>query len=445
MSNLNFSVTKIIKENDQTYLYNSENGGIYKIDEEVEAILSCKTLQQVYDLVGDETKADAICKKMKDARVIVDEAMKNDTTDTQAGKITYMILMISQNCNLNCTYCFGDKGTYSNRGFMSFETAKRAVDMFGARQETEFTICFFGGEPLMNVNVMKRIMDYALSVNDKVKFSMTTNGTLINDEIEELIDRYKIYVQISIDGDKDTHDANRKYSAEKGSYCEVKSRTEKLRGKYSVPARATVTPCNLEFYDIADHLVNMNFSNVYLAPAANLMDEQDFINYGKKQLRAFEQYEQMIKEKRYEEVMKVGNFMKLLKRIQTITSKQYSCGAGRNMVAVDIDGKVYPCQRFVGQEEFCLGKMDAGDIYKQQKAFLDQMIISRFEKCSGCWLKNLCMGGCVNENYCLSGNISIPDDKLCTYYQMIYEQMIHIYLRLTDEEKRQLHIVEGGK
>ena len=353
---------------------------------------------------------------------------------------TSITLMISQECNLRCKYCYGDGGEYSHRGIMDFSTAKKAVDFLVENTDKEeLNICFFGGEPLLNFKLIKEIVAYTKSIeeksNKKFTYCMTTNATLITEEIEEFIKENKISITVSMDGTRETNNANRFYENKKGSYDDTNEKTKNIR-KY-VTVRATVAPPNLNIRENMEHIVeDLGYKRAAWALANNLMEADDYKEACESELELFENLNKMIKEKKYEEVRKYHGFLNVLSKFDHDGLRSKGCGAGTNMVAIDIDGKVYPCHRFVGISEAVLGNIDSG--VKENKEFYDEAELNNYEKCKTCIARSVCAGGCINENYYANGKLNEPTGVFCKYKRAIVDKALEIYVTMDDEAKKML-------
>lgn len=227
-----------------------------------------------------------------------------------------------QECNLRCKYCYGDGGAYQNKGFMNFEVAKKVVDYLVQHSKyISLSISYFGGEPLLNFELIKRVTKYVCEVEKhtrkKIHLGMTTNGVLMDDEKLQFIIENNISVQISMDGIKNVHDANRYYANGNGCYTTVIDRTSRLRELSKVSCRATVTHEGLNILENFHHLANLNFKSVMFVPADNLLSDQDYITMTQALKDLVDEFELLIAEKNYELASKMKFVITGLKRIHT--------------------------------------------------------------------------------------------------------------------------------
>jgi len=265
---------------------------------------------------------------------------------------------------------------------------------------------------------------------------MTTNGTLINEEIEEFILENKIAVQISLDGDKKTQDKNRFDASRCGTYDRVIENTKSLREKGALGVRATLTPFNMNVKEIYRHLDSLNFNKIIISPAFNLMADEDYDVLAEKYIEWYRDLESELKKGNYQFVRKAKLFKQEIQRIDRALVRTMSCGVGKNLVAVDIHGNVFPCQRFVSMKDYCIGSINEG--LHGQRSFLKSVNAMENDKCKECWIRNLCVAGCPFCNAADNGDIHKKNEICCEYEKKVYEELIRIYLRLSEDEKKLL-------
>ncbi|WP_066495558.1 PapB family radical SAM/SPASM ranthipeptide maturase [Abyssisolibacter fermentans] len=428
--------------NDNYYLYNLMTNAIFLMDENSYNILinddninrekyidTVRFFENNFILVTpeNESKLDELYNK-----VVMKKKFLNSTALT---------LMISQECNLRCKYCYGENGEYSNKGKMDFIVAKKAIDYFIQQSPSDkLSICFFGGEPLLNIELIEEVIEYTREIeknsNKKFNFSMTTNATLIDKKIEKFIINNKIDLTVSIDGSKEMNDSNRYYANNKGVYNDIKKKTSGL--KKFITARATLSPPNLDVMDSITHIVNkFGFKKVAWAEADNLLNDKDYNLLKNSTHNLLDKLENLINCGKYNEVRKYHTFINMLKKFNSDGIRTKGCGAGSNLMAVDIDGKIYPCHRFVGIEEYVLGNV-SDEKLEENLNFYSNVDLVNFKKCEFCIAKNICAGGCINENYVANQSINEPSDKHCEYRISIVERLLEIYIKLDDNAKKQL-------
>lgn len=426
---------------DNFYFYNIITNAVFLMDN-----LSYNILVEEHDPEG-EVYEDKI-KFFEDNFILVtpendkrlDELYSRVLKNKKFLNATSLTLMISQECNLRCKYCYGKDGEYSNRGKMDFSIAKRAIDYFINQAPSDtLSICFFGGEPLLNFNLMKKVIAYIREIekntNKKFTFSMTTNATLINEEIRTFIKDNKISITVSIDGAREMNDANRFYANKHGIYDNIKNNISDIN-TYMI-ARATIAPPNLDVSKSITHLVEeFDFRSVAWAEADNLISDENYELVKESTVALIDKLEQLIKNGQFEQVKKYHSFMNMLSKFNSDGIRSKGCGAGSNLMAVDIDGKIYPCHRFVGLEEFIIG--DVVDSKNGNNDFYSVVDLVNFEKCQSCIAKSICGGGCINENYYSSESINEPSEKHCKFRVEIVDRMLEVYIRLDEVSKKQL-------
>jgi uncharacterized protein len=426
---------------DGYYFYNITTNAVFLMDDQAYNILVKDHNPE------EEVYADTI-QFFKDNFILVtpENDIKLEKMYSQAVKkkkflnATALTLMISQECNLRCKYCYGKDGEYSNKGKMDFSIAKKAINYFVDQAPSDIlSICFFGGEPLLNFGLMKEVVAYVREIekriNKKFSFSMTTNATLIGEEVRAFIEENKIGITVSIDGTREMNDANRFYANKNGTYAAIKNNIADI--KTNMIARATIAPPNLDVQKSITHLVEeFGFKSVAWAEADNLLCDEDYKMIKKSTLALIDKLEGLIKDGQYEQVKKYHSFMNMIKKFDSDGIRSKGCGAGSNMMAVDIDGKIYPCHRFVGIEPFIVGDVMEGK--KGNMDFYSVIDLVNFEKCQSCIAKSICGGGCINENYCSTESINEPSENHCKFKVEIVNRMLEIYIRLDEAAKQQL-------
>lgn len=434
---------KIIEVGGKKYLYIIDNGGLYLLDSMDEKIIT----KEIRDLKDDPDYKNTI-EYMKEHFIIKSEENEKRFQEMHKKELEYLpvgiskiILMICQECNFRCQYCFGDGGEYNNKGKMSFETAKRAVDFLVEHaQSDDLSLCFFGGEPLLNFPLIKQIDQYVKEIesksNKKFKYAITTNGSLITPEIEKFLEENVSSIMISMDGNKEIQDTYRYYTNKMGTYDIVTKRTEGLRKKGLVSARMTLVSPNFDIVGRANHLLELGFRNVAWAPALNLMEDKDFDLMLEGEKKAIWYVNKLITDGNIALARRWHGVMNRLRRVHIMSYRFKGCGAASNMVAVNIDGTMYPCHRFVGQEDTAIGNIEAKNL--DVDSFVNNTYIENFEKCASCWCKNLCIGGCINENYSCSGDITVPKDKYCNFLSAVFEEIMKMYLTLEESQIERL-------
>lgn len=379
---------------------------------------------------------DDVVKKAYEAR-----SEKQDEENTPIP-VTSTVLQIANDCNLNCIYCYGDGGSYGReRELMTFETAKKSIDFMVANSADveRLTVIFFGGEPLINFDVVKKTFDYCKSIEEssgkKFRFSMTTNGTILTDEIYNFIKDNKISVMISMDGGKELQNKHRCYCDGKGSFEDIVKNIERFkeaRGGH-LTARSTVCSTDIRFKKIKDDLLALGFTNAVTSMVDTSEDSELFIG-GDFTERVIEQYQILCDD--YVNSLKEGKpfpqnlFESAFKTLYFKLMKIRSCSAGNSGIAVGTNELIYPCHRFMGMPEHSMGTLDTG-INEEIRAKYRQANIYTKEGCKDCWARYLCNGGCAHISACHGGIFHAPD-CYCDIYRGLYEIILHAYWELKE-------------
>lgn len=348
--------------------------------------------------------------------------------------IKALCLHVAHTCNLNCEYCFASQGKYhGERALMSLETGKRALDFLiensGTRRNLE--VDFFGGEPLMNLEVVKGLVAYAREIekihNKNFRFTLTTNGILIDDDVIDFCNKEMSNVVLSLDGRKEVHDRLRKDYQGRGSYDIIVPKFQEFvrrRGDKSYYIRGTFTHANTDFTNDIFHMADLGFKELSMEPVVCAPDDKSALTKEDLPL-LFEQYEILAKEmlKRQKE----GNgftfyhYMLDLTHGPCIYKRISGCGSGTEYMAVTPSGELYPCHQFVGDKKYLLGNIYDGVTNKEiQNEFKLCNAYARKE-CADCWAKLYCSGGCAANSYHASGKITGIYEYGCELFKKRFE------------------------
>lgn len=457
-TNLVFKPYKIFNNTNGIFIFCIDTRAIYEIDETTLKVIeqSGKSYDDIYESVSDiydKVAFDKLVEKMKELDFLEDEDEEKDNEITRSPKMNIftVTLMLIQNCNMRCSYCYADGGVYNDAGKMDIKTACDAVEFLieKAKNEKELGVILFGGEPLMAIELIKVLVPYIRmrekEINKKIYINTTTNGTLISREVESFFEEYGIRAMISIDGDKKTHDANRYFANGEGSYDMIIENTRNLRTQKKLSARATVDgKQNLVL--TFNHLSDLGFKSIAMSPALNTFTQEDCESFLDNQLEYIDLFLEFVKKKEYDKCRQMKMVFSQVALLDQFygASGDYSCGAGRTMVAVDYHGDVYPCHRFVSFKEFALGSI-YGDLSKRED-FLSKIRMSNgHEKCKTCWVKNMCLGYCPYNNFEETTDVSTCSDRACNNTRQTNEKFVNIYLTLSEEDKEQLFSKQNKK
>ena len=333
--------------------------------------------------------------------------------------IKALCLHVAHTCNLNCSYCFASQGKYQgDRAVMSFEVGKQAFDFLiansGSRRNLE--VDFFGGEPLMNWDVVKQLVAYARSIekehNKNFRFTLTTNGLLIDDEVIDFLNKEMSNVVLSLDGRREVHDLFRKDYAGNGSYDRIIPKFKRLveaRGGKNYYMRGTFTHNNVDFTEDIFHMADLGFTELSMEPVVSAPDDPCALT-DEDLPKLFEQYEilakEMIKRKQEGRPFTFYHYMIDLKNGPCIYKRITGCGSGTEYMAVTPWGELFPCHQFVGDPKYSLGNIWDGVKNKEcQDEFRSCNAYARKE-CRDCWAKLYCSGGCAANAYHATGSIN---------------------------------------
>lgn len=374
-----------------------------------------------------------------------DEYEKFATMMTNAP-IKSMCLNIAHDCNLRCEYCFAAKGDFGRgRMLMPLEVAKKAIDFLieksGPRHNLE--VDFFGGEPLMNFDVVKETVAYARSIekahNKNFRFTITTNGLLLTDDKIDFINREMSNVVLSIDGRKEVNDRLRVRTNGSGSYDTIVPRFQKLvatRGKdKDYYARGTFTKYNLDFTEDVLHLVDLGFDQVSVEPVVS--DPKLSYSIQEEDLpRVFEEYERLantiIARKKEGRGFNFFHFMLDLNQGPCAIKRLRGCSCGNEYVAVTPEGDIFPCHQFVGEDEWKMGNVLDGSYDMERKNMFALANVYSKEQCKNCWAKFYCSGGCNANNWQYEGDIHKPHSIACALEQKRLECAVMIQAALAE-------------
>lgn len=407
------------------------SGGVHIVDEltydlldNVEPPFEEKCPQKVMDKLSKAYSAEdiescygEIVELYNDKILFSEDDYEKYAKYSVASPVKAMCLNIAHDCQLRCKYCFASTGDFGQgRKLMSFETGKHAIDFLlensGDRPNLELD--FFGGEPLMNFKVVKQIVEYARSreaeYGKKFRFTITTNGLLLDDEKIEFINKEMSNVVLSIDGRKEVNDYFRVLPNGQGCYDMILPKYKKLvegRGDKEYYVRGTFTNKNLDFSNDVFSLYEAGFDQISIEPVVGDGDEYALTE---KELPAvFKEYETLAK--RILENEKKGgkfnffHFMIDLDQGPCAIKRLRGCGCGNDYVAITPDGDIFPCHQFVGVDEYKMGNIDEGTFNAEMKADFANCHVYSKPECRKCWAKFYCSGGCNANNYQYVGDV----------------------------------------
>jgi len=376
-------------------------------------------------------------------------------TFRQSGIVKSLCLMIAQDCNLRCKYCFGDGGSYGQeRAVMSPETGRKAVDFLieksGPRKHLEMD--FFGGEPLMNMKTVKAVTEYVhqreKETGKNIKLTMTTNGMLLNDENIKWLNDNNFAVVLSLDGRKAVHDAVRPTAGGQGSYDRVVKNFHKFvdsrqggssdyRGSY-IFLRGTYTHKNLDFTKDVLAMRDEGFDTLSMEPVV-LKDNPELAITEEDLPRVREEYDRLTKA--YMDAHKAGkgffffHFNMDLSNGPCVAKRLSGCGAGHEYMAVAENGDLYPCHQFVGREKYRLGSLDEGVTDTHWPQYFRESHVLNKPKCRDCWCRFFCSGGCHANADLFHGEIRDVYEVGCEIQRKRLECALYVQAMLALEKQ----------
>ena len=360
--------------------------------------------------------------------------------------IKSMCLNISHDCNLRCEYCFAAQGDFGHgRKLMPFEVGKAAIDFLikHSANRHNLELDFFGGEPLMNLDVVKKVVEYARSIekehNKNFRFTMTTNGILLDDDSIDFINREMSNVVLSLDGRKEVNDRLRPTVNKKGSYDIIVPKYQKLvaeRGDKEYYVRGTFTKYNLDFTDDVMHLNELGFDQISVEPVVT--DPELPYALTESDLPAIaEEYEKLskilIERKKNGTSFNFFHFMIDLTGGPCVYKRLSGCGSGTEYLAVTPWGDFYPCHQFVGQEDFCLGNVYEGVKKTETVNEFKKCNVYSKKECSQCFARFYCSGGCAANSYNFTGKINDVYEIGCKMQQKRIECALMIKAALAED------------
>ena len=386
---------------------------------------------------------------MEDIRTLVKmgKLYTEDTFENMAGKfkersgnvVKALCLHVAHTCNLNCSYCFASQGKYhGDRALMSFEVGKRALDFLiensGKRRNLE--VDFFGGEPLMNWDVVKQLVEYARSVekqyNKNFRFTLTTNGMLIDEDVIEFANKEMSNVVLSLDGRKEINDLKRVDYAGNGSYDKIVPKFKQLvesRGGKGYYMRGTFTHANPDFTKDVFHMADLGFTELSMEPVVSSADDPAALTPEDLEI-VKEHYEilakEMIKRKKEGRGFTFYHYMLDLTEGPCVYKRISGCGSGTEYMAVTPWGDLYPCHQFVGDEAYKLGDIWQGVTNDALREDFRSCNAYAREDCKDCWAKLYCSGGCAANAYHASGSIRGIYEPGCELFKKRIECAIMI-------------------
>ena len=445
------------KNNGYNIVLDVNSGAIHVVDDvsyDVIAQYEGHSLQEVVDVLKGKYPIHEIAECYQEVKELEEEGALFTKDNYESYIIDFkkrqtvvkaLCLHIAHDCNLACRYCFAEEGEYhGRRALMSFEVGKVALDFLiansGNRRNLE--VDFFGGEPLMNFQVVKDLVAYGREqekIHDKnFRFTLTTNGILLNDDVMEFANREMANVVLSIDGRKKVNDFMRPFRNGKGSYELIVPKFQKFaesrnQDKYYV--RGTFTHHNLDFSKDVLHLADLGFKQISVEPVV-APDTEDYAIREEDLPQLFAEYDalaaEMVERKKTGKDFNFFHFMIDLEGGPCVAKRLSGCGSGTEYLAVTPWGDLYPCHQFVGNEAFLMGNVQDGVVNTELRDEFKCCNVYAKEKCRECFARFYCSGGCAANSYNFHGSINDAYDVGCELEKKRVECAIMIQAAMQD-------------
>ncbi len=434
----------IFSYHDKRYIYDTGSGSLHECDDKTARYLKGEPVE----LTDEELKntLDDLA-GLRSAGLLGKE--EPSVYPRKSREIKALCLHICHDCNLRCRYCFADEGAYhAAREMMSFGTAKAAIDFLiresGSRKVLE--VDFFGGEPLMNLDVIKRTVYYAKEEAQKrgkrFLFTTTTNGLLLDDDAISFFNAEMENVVLSLDGRKEIHDEVRRTVNGKGSFDAVVSKIKKFvraRGDKHYYVRGTFTAKNLDFSKDVLFLADEGFDSLSVEPVVTDIDD---LRIKEEHLPEIErQYELLCDEYiRREERGEGFNFFHFnidLEGGPCLSKRVSACGAGNEYFSVVPNGDIYPCHQFAGDPKWKMGDVFEGKLDGEKRELFASSCLFTRKKCGDCFAKFICSGGCNANNYHYNGDINEPYEMTCAMMKKRVECAMHVLASRKSRENQE--------
>lgn len=415
-----------------------------------------KSIKEKYKLDSDQF--EEAYKEVKDladeALLFTDDIYEGLSIDITKKPTTIkaLCLNVAHTCNLSCEYCFAKGGKYSGPdAIMSKEIARSAIDFLLENSGSHYNldIDFFGGEPLLNFDVVKDTVAYAKSKEEEYKkhfnFTLTTNGLLLDDEVIDYLNENMKNVVLSLDGRKEKHDQFRKTLNGKGSYDAVVPKFQnfvKKRGDKEYYMRGTFTANNLDFTKDLQNYIDLGFTRTSLEPVVGKQDEAYALKdeHLEKIYSEYEKLADMLMEKidKNEEFI-FYHYMIDLENGPCVHKRISGCGSGTEYMAVTPTGELYPCHQFVGNPDFVIGNLKDGIVNKDLVNEFKICNCYSKEECRACWANMYCSGGCAANSYNATGDINNVYDYSCKLFKKRIEMAIAVKIYEYMKEAQEIH------
>ena len=393
---------------------------------------------------SDVEEVLAELKELQEAGLLFSPDFSVPDTFAEEPILKSLCLHVAHDCNLRCGYCFADTGDFGgHRALISKEVAQKAIEFAikGSKKRHNLELDLFGGEPLMNMPVVKFIVDYVRKrekeTGKNIKLTLTTNGTLLTDEIVTYLNDNRVMLVLSLDGSKKTHDHMRPYPGHLGSFDKAvegfKKVIESRRGR-NYYLRGTYTHYNPHFADDVLAMLEVG-SEISMEPVVGtnepyVLTEDDWQILDKE----YEKLARIYLDKRRKGIpFDFFHFNVALDNGPCVAKRLAGCGAGHEYYAITPEGDIYPCHQFVGREQYKMGTLDMGIVKKDMVQYFRHMHVMKKEECRTCWARFFCSGGCHANADLVNGTIEKPYEYGCKIQRKRLEMAIIVQALLTED------------
>lgn len=452
MEKLDFNRIHKYKQDDLMILIDINSGSLHLIDQLTWDLLDLleendweaaeKALYQKYALEDVRDTINEVKQLIAGGQLFSDdEAVRNYVPHTEPI-VKAICLHMAHDCNLRCGYCFADTGAYGGqRSLMSLEVGKKALDFLikASKHRKHIEVDFFGGEPLLNFEVCKELVKYGREqgkIHDKIfKFTMTTNGVLLTDEVQKFLNDEGISAVLSLDGRPEVNDKMRQFPNGTGSYANIVPKFKHFadsRNGLEYYLRGTYTHWNRDFFEDVKHMVDAGFKEISVEPVV-APKEMSYALTEEDLPILYEQYDKLARH--YVEKMEAGegyNFFHFnvdLSHGPCLPKRLSGCGSGHDYLAISPEGDLYPCHQFVGDKKFKVGTVDEGITnYDICRDFQSSHVLSK-PTCMKCWARFYCSGGCHANNLRYGGSLKEPYEYGCNLQKKRLECAIYVQIK----------------
>lgn len=452
MEQLDFNRIHRFRMDDLNILLNINSGSIHVIDEATWDFMdyllvnpfdtAIELMMEQYGLDITNDVVEELSALMQSGQLFSDDHELRDYKPHTEPLVKAICLHMAHDCNLRCGYCFADSGAYGGqRSLMSLETGKKALDFLiqSSKHRQHIEVDFFGGEPLLNFDVCKALVAYGKEqgkLHNKIfKFTMTTNGVLLTEEVQAFLNEEGISAVLSLDGRPEVNDRMRQFPNGAGSFDTVVKHFQDFtqsRNHQDYYVRGTYTHHNIDFAADVAHMAALGFRELSMEPVVAPAD-MDYALTDEDISRALKEYEVLTRHywSQYEQGKEYHffHFHIDLDRGPCLPKRLSGCGSGHDYLAISPEGDLYPCHQFVGEEAYKIGTVETG-ITKPEisKAFQEANVLSK-DTCMHCWARFYCSGGCHANNIRYGGSLNTPYEKGCILQKKRLECAIYLQVK----------------